>query len=81
VGSEWTTIGAIAEIFDGPHATPKKIGEGPYFLSISSLENGKLDLSKSARISEKEFKKWTKRVTPKEGDILFGPPNGLVAAR
>jgi len=66
-----TTIGDVAEVFDGPHATPKKVEEGPYFLSISSLENGSLDLSKSARVSEEDFVKWTRRVTPKEGDVLF----------
>lgn len=67
----WATIGEVAEVFDGPHATPQKIEEGPYFLSISSLEKGKLDLSKSARISEEQFVKWTKRVTPQKGDVLF----------
>jgi type I restriction enzyme S subunit len=67
----WTVIGEIAEVFDGPHATPNKIDEGPYFLSISSLENGALDLSKSAHLSEEDFIKWTKRVTPQAGDVLF----------
>ncbi len=71
MAGDWTTIGDIAEVFDGPHATPKKIEEGPYFLSISSLEQGKLDLSKSAHISEEQYIKWTKRVTPQEGDVLF----------
>ena len=66
-----TNIDKIAEVFDGPHATPKKIDCGPYFLSISSLEDGQLDLSKSAHLSEEEFKKWTRRVTPTEGDLLF----------
>jgi len=66
-----TTIGRVAEVYDGPHATPKKIKQGPYFLSISSLENGTLDLSKSVHLSEQDFVKWTKRVTPKEGDVLF----------
>ncbi|KOO08995.1 restriction endonuclease subunit S [Vibrio hepatarius] len=65
------TVGDIAQVFDGPHATPKKIEAGPYFLSISSLENGKLDLSKSAHVSDEDFKKWTRRVKPEEGDILF----------
>ena len=64
-------IGDIAEVFDGPHATPKKIDVGPFFLSISSLENGQLDLSKSAHISDEQFEKWTRRVTPREGDVLF----------
>ncbi len=71
MGSEWTTIGAVSTVFDGPHATPKKTDEGPYFLSISSLENGKLDLSKSAKLSEEDFTRWTRRVTPVEGDVLF----------
>lgn len=66
-----TTIGEIAHIFDGPHATPKKIDSGPYFLSISSLIDGRLDLSKSAFLSEECFIKWTKRVTPQENDLLF----------
>ncbi|HDZ9469286.1 restriction endonuclease subunit S [Vibrio cholerae] len=64
-------IGDIATVFDGPHATPTKIEHGPYFLSISSLEAGQLDLSKSARLSEEQFDKWTRRVTPQEGDVLF----------
>lgn len=66
-----TTIGEISEIYDGPHQTPEKIENGPYFLSISSLENGRLNLSKSAFLSESDFQKWTKRVTPQKGDILF----------
>ncbi|MEZ8237532.1 restriction endonuclease subunit S [Vibrio splendidus] len=72
MGSDFITkIGRVAEVFDGPHATPKKIDTGPYFLSISSLEGGQLDLSKSAHVSEEQFTKWTKRVTPREGDVLF----------
>lgn len=66
-----TTIRSIAAIYDGPHATPTKLESGPYFLSISSLDKGRLDLSKSASLSEDDFKKWTKRVTPEEGDLLF----------
>ncbi|WP_085702419.1 restriction endonuclease subunit S [Pseudomonas sp. B15(2017)] len=84
-----TTISNVATIFDGPHATPEKIEDGPYFLSISSLNSGRLDLSKSAHLSEVDFKKWTKRVTPQEGDLLFSyetrlgeaalMPNGIKA--
>jgi type I restriction enzyme S subunit len=61
----------IAEVFDGPHSTPKKTEAGPYFLSISSLQQGRLDLSKSAHLSEQDYIKWTKRVTPAAGDLLF----------
>ncbi|MGW9567550.1 restriction endonuclease subunit S [Rhodococcus hoagii] len=66
-----TTIGAVATIFDGPHATPTRTDEGPYFLNISSLSNGRLDLELSDHVSEDDFEKWTKRVTPVAGDLLF----------
>ena len=71
--SEWemTTVGEVAEIFDGPHATPKKTEAGPWFLSISSLKQGQLDLRESAHLSIEDFKKWARRVTPREGDVLF----------
>lgn len=71
---EWqrVEIGSLCEgIFDGPHATPKKTDSGPIFLGISSLNNGQLDLSSLEYLSEGDFVKWTKRVTPKEGDIVF----------
>lgn len=64
----WSDLG---ETYDGPHATPKRISEGPYFLSISSLVDGRLDLSQSDHISEDEFIKWTRRVTPQADDLLF----------
>lgn len=71
--SEWyeTTFGTLGKIFDGPHATPERIDEGPYFLNISSLKDGRLDLAESDRVSEYDFVRWTKRVTPEEGDLLF----------
>ncbi|MGW0103524.1 hypothetical protein ACWDWR_36935, partial [Nocardia sp. NPDC003354] len=64
-------IGDLAELFDGPHATPEKTATGPWFLSISSLKNGYLDLSESAHLSEEDFPRWTRRVQPRAGDVLF----------
>jgi len=72
--SSWqrTVIGELCEdIYDGPHATPKKTKSGPVFLGISSLSNGRLDLSNTAHLSETDFAKWTRRVTPKPGDVVF----------
>jgi type I restriction enzyme, S subunit len=71
VRKEYLKIRDVCEVFDGPHATPTKTDEGPFYLSISSLNRGTLDLSKSAHLSEQEFQKWTKRVTPRKGDLLF----------
>lgn len=64
-------ISKIAELYDGPHATPEKTESGPWFLSISSLDGGRLVLDQSAHLSEDNFKQWTRRVTPRFGDVLF----------
>lgn len=66
------SLNEIAEIYDGPHATPKKLEKGnAIFLSISSIENGRLNLGKSSFISDDDFVKWTSRVTPQAGDVVF----------
>ena len=64
-------IADIAEVFDGPHATPAKTLSGPWFLSISSLDGGRLALDESAHLSDEDFQRWTRRVIPREGDLLF----------
>ncbi|MEY9876919.1 type I restriction enzyme S subunit [Streptacidiphilus sp. MAP12-33] len=71
ISGESGLIGDLAELFDGPHATPQKTESGPWFLSISSLKNGYLDLSESAHLSEEDFPRWTRRVQPRAGDVLF----------
>jgi type I restriction enzyme, S subunit len=59
-------------IFDGPHATPRPSEEGPIFLGIKNVtEDGRLDFSEIRHVSENEFEKWTRRVTPQNDDIVF----------
>jgi type I restriction enzyme S subunit len=59
-------------LYDGPHATPKLCDEGPVFLGIKNVtDDGQLNLSDIRHISEGEFPRWTKRVLPQEGDIVF----------
>jgi len=70
-GTATSSVGDLAEIFDGPHATPTKTATGPYFLSISSLDNGRLLLTESAHLAEEDYQLWTRRVTPRFGDTLF----------
>lgn len=64
-------FGDLGSIFDGPHATPERVDSGPYFLNITSLVDGRLDVRFSDHVSEEEFVKWTRRVTPRENDLLF----------
>jgi type I restriction enzyme S subunit len=70
----------LAEIFDGPHATPSKIEDGPIFLGISNLTNGRLDLSDTEHLSEEDYARWTRRVEPQQGDIVFSYETRLGAA-
>ncbi|WP_284347707.1 restriction endonuclease subunit S [Streptomyces atroolivaceus] len=71
IGNEPEVLGDLAELFDGPHATPHKTPTGPWFLSISSLKSGYLDLAESAHLSEEDFPRWARRVQPQGGDVLF----------
>ncbi len=59
-------------IYDGPHATPKESDEGPIFLGIKNVTpQGTLDFSEIKHVSEQEYPRWTKRVIPRENDIVF----------
>lgn len=73
MASKWpkAKIGDVAEVFDGPHATPSKTLSGPIFLGIAALNRGRLDLRDVEHLSEEDFVKWTRRVTPRPGDVVF----------
>lgn len=74
MATEWRTVpirDLCLGIFDGPHATPRKTSSGPVFLGISSLDAGRLNVGDSVHLSEPDFAKWTRRVTPQAGDVVF----------
>jgi hypothetical protein len=61
----------IDAVFDGPHATPPESAEGPVFLRITNLTGTQLDLTNVRHIGEEDWSRWTERVTPQCGDIVF----------
>lgn len=73
MASEWrvSRLGDLVDLFDGPHATPRKTDMGPIFLGISNLEDGRLDLTTTVHLSEEDYTKWTRRVTPRKDDLVF----------
>lgn len=74
MSAEWPVVqidSLCVGIFDGPHATPKKTDIGPVFLGISSLTRGQLDRAAFEFISEDDFGRWTRRVVPQAGDVVF----------
>ena len=70
---EWKCVALanLVEIFDGPHATPTKTPAGPLFLGISNLASGRLDLTAIEHLSEDDYLRWTRRVTPTTNDVVF----------
>ncbi len=70
----------FAEVFDGPHATPPKTNAGPVFLGITSLVDGRLDLSSAEHLSEEDYVRWTRRVEPGPGDLVFSYETKIGAA-
>ena len=64
-------VSDLAEVFDGPHATPRTVEAGPIFLGIQALQNGRLVLDQTRHVTEADFKKWTRRVEPRPGDLAF----------
>ena len=70
--SESIELNEICEVYDGPHATPKKTVDGPVYLGIDAItDDGKINAKEFAHLSEEDYIKWTKRVTPQYGDIVF----------
>lgn len=66
------TVGDLGVLYDGPHATPTRRSNGTkYFLNISSLDAGRLDLAQSDLVDDTDFARWTRRVQPEESDLLF----------
>ncbi|WP_295105579.1 restriction endonuclease subunit S [uncultured Microbacterium sp.] len=71
--TDWSklTVGDVSDVFDGPHATPKKTADGPWYLSISSLQLGRFRFAESAHLDDADLPRWTRRVAPRRGDTLF----------
>ena len=71
-GWQMRPIGGVVEgVYDGPHATPPEADAGPVFLGIKNLTGTALDFNDIRHINEADWAKWTKRVTPQAGDIVF----------
>ncbi len=64
-------IGNVAEVFDGPHATPKTVEAGPVFLGIRALQDGYVNLRETRHVTPEDFRKWTRRVRPQADDVVF----------
>lgn len=69
---EIKTIDEICtRITDGEHVTPIRTKEGIYLLSARNIQNHKLALEDVDFIGEEEYERISKRIEPRQGDILI----------
>ena len=61
----------VAEVFDGPHATPITVNAGPVFLGIGALQDGQINLGETRHVTPEDFRRWTRRVKPQADDVVF----------
>jgi len=72
-GWELTTLGSVAiKITDGAHKTPTYVERGVPFVSVKDFSAGRLQLSNTRFIPEKEHNALYQRCDPRRGDILLG---------
>ena len=61
-----------SHIVDCLHATPSYRSDGFYpAIRTADIEPGRVRLERARKISEAEFKRWTARLKPEAGDILY----------
>jgi type I restriction enzyme S subunit len=61
----------LAELFDCLHKTPSYVDNGFPMVRVTDIKPGALNLSNTRKVDEKTFKEFSKKYTPKMGDIVF----------
>ena len=64
-------LGDVADVYDGPHATPTTVDSGPIFLGIGALQDGEINLGETRHVTHQDFIQWTRRVCPQANDVVF----------
>ncbi len=65
-------LGEVAQIVDCEHKTAPIDENGAYFaVGTSAMRGNVINYREARRISKNTFDAWTKRITPKAGDVLF----------
>lgn len=71
-GKNLTLADACTAIVDCEHKTAPIDPEGQYFaVGTPAMRGNRIDYGEARRISEETFQAWTRRLTPRAGDLLF----------
>lgn len=63
-------VDAGVRVLDCEHKTPAARSEGHPYIAIPDIQNGRVLLDQSRRISDDDLAEWTRRTVPAVGDIL-----------
>lgn len=67
----------VSDVVDCLHATPNYRPDGAYpAIRTADIEPGKVRVESAFRIDEAEFVRWTERLKPREGDVLYSREGG-----
>lgn len=71
--SDWETLSlrdAGVTLIDCDHRTPKETEDGYPYITIPQLSDGHIRASEARRISHADFVEWTKKLLPREHDVI-----------
>ena len=68
----WASLLQVSQaVVDCHNKTAPYISEGIHLIRTTDIRNGRMDLSKTRKISEQTYAYWARRMPPKSGDIFF----------
>ena len=70
-GWEKIRLGDVADLIDCLHKTPSYSEEGFPMVRVTDIKPGFLNLSNTRKVDEKTFREFSKKHSPKPGDIVF----------
>ena len=71
-GFETATVDDIADrVTDGEHKTPRRTQSGVPLLSARNIRDGWIDFDNTDFVDEEEFALLSRRIEPREGDVLI----------
>ncbi|MBN9698031.1 MAG: restriction endonuclease subunit S [Zoogloea sp.] len=68
----WASLLQVAQaVVDCHNKTAPYVAEGIHLVRTTDIRDGRMDLSKTKKISEETYDYWARRMPPKSGDIFF----------
>lgn len=68
----WASLLQVSQaVVDCHNKTAPYVAEGTHLVRTTDIRDGRMDLSKTRKISEETYAYWARRMPPKAGDIFF----------